>query len=90
MDKDRKDALTNMWSGMVIAAYTKAFYEVVKELRRYAGSDFDKRLEAIKASAIRAVENAVLDGLPENEQLILVERARALIATAFDDARRQS
>lgn len=74
-------------AGMMQGALIEAFGEMAKELRRYAGSDFDKTLDALETRAIRSVENAPIDGIAERDQLLLIEQARAMIAAVFSDAR---
>lgn len=85
-DQKKADELVVLLSGMVIGSLTEAFYELAKELRRYAGGDFDKRLQAVKAKATRSVENAALDSLAEPEQLILVEQTRTILSAMFAEA----
>jgi hypothetical protein len=74
-------------AGMLTGALTEAFGEMAKELRRYAGSDFDERLNVLEAKAIRSIENAPIDGVPEDTQLFLIEQTRGVIAAVFADAR---
>lgn len=74
-------------AGMSLGALTQAFGEMAKELRRYAGSDFNKCLDNLERQAIRSVENAAIDSVPENDQLFLIEQTRAFIAAKFGDIR---
>ena len=80
--------LLSAYSGMMIGAFAEAFQEMAKELRTYAGSDFDERLNVLEAKAIRSVENAAIDGIPELDQLVLIEQTRKAIAAIFKSARR--
>ena len=82
-----KARLITAYAGMMISVMNEAFGEMAKELRRYAGSDFKKRLDEFEAKAIRNVKNAPLDTLPENEQLMLVEHTRNAISAIFKFAR---
>lgn len=87
-DDDAKQLLlASALMGMVNGAIAEAFNEMAKELRRYAGRNFDKCLDGLETKAIRSVENAPIDGIPEHDQLILVERTRAVIAANFRDIR---
>lgn len=61
----------------------EAFGEMAKELRRYAGSSFDKCLDDLERRAIRSIENAAIDGITESDQLFLVEKTRGVIAAKF-------
>ena len=79
--------LITAYSGMVIGALTEAFNEMAEELRTYAGHDFDERLDVLEAKAIRSVENAPLDGIPEASQLFLIEQTRTAIKAIFKGAR---
>ena len=80
-------ALVEAYAGMIIGAMAETYAETIKELRRYAGSDFDKRFAALEANAIRSVENAPLDGLSETDQLFIVEHARAAVRAIFKNAK---
>ncbi len=86
-DETRQVLLATALTGMITGALIEAFNEISKELRRYAGGDFDKRLDALEIRAIRSVENAALDGISEHEQLFLVEHTRKMIAGVFRGAR---
>ena len=83
-------SLVSAYSGMMIGAFAEAFNEMAKELRAYAGSDFHKRLDVLKSKAIRRVENAPLDGIPEANQLFLIEHTRNAITAIFKAAREGS
>ena len=88
MSEDAKNvAFVTMLSGALIGALTEALGEMAKELGRYAGSDFDKRLDALEAKAIRSIENAPFDGISEQEQLRLIEQTRAMIRAVYKDIR---
>jgi hypothetical protein len=79
--------MTVAFGGMMTGALAEAIGEMAKELRRYAGSDFDKCLDDLEKRAVRSVENAAIDGLPEADQLRLVEQTRSVIAAKFRDIR---
>jgi hypothetical protein len=83
-------SLISAYSGTMIGAFAEAFNEMAKELRAYAGSDFDERLNILEAKAIRSIENAPIDGIPEADQLFLIEHTRSAIAAIFKTARRGS
>lgn len=82
-------SLIPAYSGMLIGAMAEAFDEMAKELRVYAGSDFDKRLDVLESKAIRSVENAPLDGIPEENQLLLIEYTRSAVRAIFSSARQR-
>jgi hypothetical protein len=84
---DPQSRLAILLQGMMFGALAEAFQEMAKDLRRYAGRDFDKALNALEKRAVRSVDNAAIDGIPEHEQLFLIEKTRAIIAAAFKDAR---
>lgn len=85
---DRQTAMVAALSGAINGALMEAFGEMAKELRTYAGRDFDKQLDVLEARSIRSVENAPFDGFPEGDQLLLVEQTRAVIVALFREARR--
>jgi hypothetical protein len=76
------------FAGMMIGAFAETIQEMAKELRRHAGRDFHKNFDALEAKALRSIENAALDGIPEEEQLFLVEKTRRTVAAVFSDARK--
>jgi hypothetical protein len=82
--------LVSACSGMMVGALAEAFNEMAKEFRAYSGSDFDERLNVLEAKAIRSVENAPIDGIPEANQLFLIEQTRKAIVAHFKTARRGS
>jgi hypothetical protein len=86
-DDDRKMFMESAFAGMTTGAMIEAFNEMAKELRRYAGGDFDKCLNALEAKAVRSIENAAIDGIAENDQLMLVEKTREVIMAVFGGAR---
>jgi hypothetical protein len=83
----REAYLVAVFSGMVMGALAEAFGEMAKELRRYPGDDFNERLDALEAAAIRATENAAINGIPESHQVFLIEKTRETVAAIFSDAR---
>ncbi|MCF8477914.1 MAG: hypothetical protein K9G60_12870 [Pseudolabrys sp.] len=85
--KAHADLLTVAYSGMMIGAFAESIGEMAKELRRYAGGGFDKCLDDLERRATRSIENAAIDGFSENDQLFLVEQARAAISAKFRDIR---
>lgn len=84
---DRANLLTGAFAGIIIGAMAETYAEAIKELRRYAGGDFDQRFAALEAKAIRSVENASLDGLSETDQLLIVEHARTAVRAIFKNAK---
>ena len=86
-DETRQILLASALSGMMVGALAEAIGEMAKELRRYAGGDFDKRLEYLERQAVRSVENAPIDRFSESEQLTLIEQTRAVIVAKFKDIR---
>lgn len=84
---DRATYITVAVAGMITGSLMETVGEMAKELRRYAGGDFDKCLNNLESMAIRSIENAAIDGFPEGDQLFFVERTRALVAAVFKDAR---
>lgn len=87
MNKLTKDQLAVALAGSITGALAEAIGEMGKELRRYAGSDFDKCLDALEAKAIRSVKNAPLDGVAEKDQLFIIEQTRNIVAAKFKDIR---
>ena len=80
-------SLISVYSGMMIGALSEAFNEMTKELRAYAGSDFNERLDILEAKAIKSIENAPIDGIAESDQLSLIEHTRSTITAIFKTAR---
>jgi hypothetical protein len=72
---------------MITGALIEAFGEIAKELRAYAGSDFHKCLDVLESRIVRSIENAPIDGVPERDQLRLVEDTRRVVSAVFKDAR---
>jgi hypothetical protein len=85
-----KAQLVEAYSGMLIGSLAEAFNEMAKEFRVYAGSDFNDRLDALETKAIRSVENAPIDVIPERDQLFLIEQTRNAIRAIFKGAREGS
>jgi hypothetical protein len=81
------DALIVATCGAVIGALSQAFNDVSKEFRKYAGADFNKSFEKIESTTVRSIENAPYDGIPEEQQILIVEQARKIVTAAFRDAR---
>lgn len=79
--------LVEAYSGMLIGSFAEAFNEMAKEFRAYAGSDFNEHLDALEAKAIRSVENAPLDGIPEENQLFLIEHTTNAVRAIFKGVR---
>jgi hypothetical protein len=84
---DRDSMLTAAIGGMITGALAEAIGEMAKELRRYAGGNFDKCLDDLEARAIRSIENAAIDGISEDDQLFLIENTRGFVAAKFADIR---
>ncbi len=81
------EAVVAATSGAIIGAMAEAFNEAIKNLRRHAGSGFDQELNALETRAILSVENAPLDGIPEEDQLLITEHTRNVIRALFAGAR---
>lgn len=88
-ESTRITALVSALNGSLIAALSDVFNEMVKELRRSGIHDLDHRLDVLKAKSVRAIENAPLDGIPEDFQLIVTEQTRAIVSAIIDQARDQ-
>ena len=85
--QSREEMLAVALNGMMIGALGEAIGEMAKELRRYAGSNFNKSLDSLEAKAIRSIENAAIDIFPESDQLRLIEQTRKIIAAKYRDIR---
>lgn len=81
-------SLISAYSGMMIGVLAESFNEMAKELRAYAGSDFNERLNILESKAITSIKNAPIDGILESDQLLLIEHTRNAIAAIFKTARR--
>ena len=84
---DHRTILTLAAAGMITGALANALLGMTKELRHYAGNDFDQCLDALEAYAIRSIENTPIDGVAEIDQLLLVQQARGYIIGLFGTAR---
>lgn len=83
-----KDEMAMALAGLSIAALTEGLAQTIRQLRETAGDDLDNRLASIEATVIRSLENTVLDGVPEADQVVLVERARGFVRSIFGKLRR--
>ncbi len=87
IDNARQTMLVTALAGATVAVFNEVFGEMAKELRHFAGSDFDRHLDALESQTLRNIANAAFDNIPEPDQLFLVEQLKRIVAAAFSDAR---
>ncbi len=87
MDNTRQTVLVTALAGATVAAFNDIFHDMAKELRRFAGSDFDRRIDALESRALNAVSGIAFANVPEDDQRFLAEQMRRIIGAAFNDAR---
>jgi hypothetical protein len=87
IDNSRQTLLVTALAGATVAAFNDIFHDMARELRRFAGTDFDKRIDALESRALNAIGGAAFDNVPEEDQRFLAEQMRRIIGAAFNDAR---
>ena len=87
IDNTRQTLLVTTLAGATVAVFNDIFRDMAKELRRFAGTDFDKRIDALETRALNSIGGAAFDSVPEEDQRFLAEQMRRIIGAAFNDAR---
>jgi len=87
IDNTRQTLLVTALAGATVAAFNDIFRDMAKELRHFAGTDFDKRIDILETRALTHIGDAAFDHVPEEDQRFLVEQMRRIIGAAFNDAR---
>jgi hypothetical protein len=87
IDNTRQTLLVTTLAGATVAVFNDIFKDMAKELRRFAGTDFDKRIDALETRALNSIGGAAFDSVPEEDQRFLAEQMRRIIGAAFNDAR---
>jgi hypothetical protein len=87
IDNARQTLLVTALAGATVAAFNEILGEMTKELKFFAGNDFDRRFRALEARTLRSIRNAAFDGVSEQDQLFLADQMKRIIAAAFTDAR---
>ena len=87
IDNTRQTLLVTALAGATVAAFNDIFRDMAKELRQFAGPDFDEHIDALELRALNAIGGAAFDAVPEEDRRFLTEQMRRIIGAAFDDAR---
>lgn len=87
IDNSRQTILVTALAGATVAAFNDIFRDMAKELRRFAGTDFDKRIDMLESRALNSIGGAMFDNVPEEDQRFLTDQMRRIIGAAFNDAR---
>ena len=78
--------LVTALAGATVAAFNDIFRDMAKELLRFSGTDFDRRIDVLESRALTSIGGAFGD-VPEDDQRFLAEQMRRSIGAAFNDAR---
>ena len=87
IDNTRQTMLVTALAGATVAAFNDIFRDMAKELLRFSGTDFDKRIDMLETRALNSIGGAAFADVPEDDQRFLVEQMRRIIGAAFNDAR---
>jgi hypothetical protein len=87
IDSARQTILVTALAGATVAVFNGIFKDMAKELRRFAGSDFDERIDFLETRALNSIGDATFDQVPEEDQRFLAEQMRRIIGAAFNAAR---
>ena len=87
IDNTRQTLLVTALAGATVAVFNDIFRDMAKELRRFAGTDFDERIDVLELRALNSIGGAAFDNVPEEDQRFLAEQMRRIIGAAFNDAR---
>jgi len=87
IDNTRQTMLVTALAGATVAAFNDIFRDMAKELLRFSGTDFDKRIDVLETRALNSIGGAAFADVPEDDQRFLVEQMRRIIGAAFNDAR---
>ena len=87
IDNTRQTLLVTTLAGATVAVFNDIFRDMAKELRDFAGADFDERIDALEVRALNSIGGAAFDKVPEEDQRFLAEQMRRIIGAAFDEAR---
>ena len=87
IDNRRQTLLVTTLAGATVAAFNDIFRDMAKELRRFAGTDFDDCIDFLESRALNQIGGAAFEDVPEEDQRFLLEQMRRIIGAAFNDAR---
>ena len=87
IDNARQTMLVTALAGATVAVFNDIFRDMATELRRFAGTDFDKRIDVLESRALNAVSGHAFEHVAEEDQRFLAEQMRRIIGAAFNDAR---
>ena len=89
IDNNRQTVLVTALAGATVAVFNDIFREMANELRRFAGTDFDKRIDVLETHALNSIGRAAFDQVTEEDRRFLAEQMRRIVGAAFNDARAQ-
>ncbi len=87
IDNARQTLLVTALAGTTVAVFNDIFRDLANELRRFAGTDFDERIDVLESRALNNIGAAAFQNVPEEDQRFLAEQMRRIIGAAFNDAR---
>lgn len=86
-DNSRQTMLVAVLSAATIAAFNDIFRDMAGELRRYSGRQFDHRVDALEARALKRVTGVALRQVPPDDRAFVIEQIERIIGAAFDEVR---
>ena len=87
IDNARQTLLVTALAGATVAAFNDIFRDLAKELRQFAGDDFEERIDMLETRALNSIGGASFENMPEEDRRFLSEQMRRIIGAAFNDAR---